>query len=231
MRAMEHGYMHSPDDAAAAARAVLNLAAVGDTTLLFEHLDGYADHPRLLGEFLRALAAAGEETPGRAAAARDVWPAVLDRVVGFVASGVCARDDRHYGNEPLAAVIPTLSYDAGYLHREYEGAPIPWADPEALAPKIEQWLPLAAGCRETVDALAHLLDRLPPERQATLGLPWMERLVMAAPEEVAGRSFLIARWLEQVRPHATEPPLRAAWHKIVDALTVAGDKRVADLAD
>jgi len=231
MRASEYGDQHSDNDAAVAARAVLDIAATGDRTLLFTHIDGYADHPRLLSEFLHALVAAGEETQTRAAAARQAWPAVLDHIIKLVTSGTCPRDDHQYGYTPLAAAIPTPSYASGYLHREYEGAPIPWPDPIALAPQIEQWLPIAAGHRETIDALAQLLDRLPAERQARIGLAWMEQLVMANPAVIANRSFMLPNWLQRVEPHATSEPLRTAWHRIVDALTVAGDDRVAALAD
>jgi hypothetical protein len=81
-----------------------------------------------------------------------------------------------------------------------------------------------------VDALAHLLYQLPPEQQATVGLPWMDHLVLSGPVQIAGRSYLLPEWLEQVRPHTTTPALLASWHRIVDALTVAGDDRIAALA-
>lgn len=231
MRGHEHGYHHSADDAAVAARAVLGVAATGDTSLLLTHIDDFAEDPRLLSEFLTALTAAGEENQCRASAAQDVWPAVLARVVEFVSTGTCPRDHHHYGQAPLAAAIPTPSYESGYLHREFEAEPILWADPVVLAPQIEQWIPVAAGHRRPLDALAHLLDRLPVEQQAAIGLPWMETLVMADPGQLANRSFLLPEWLERVRPHAMSQPLREAWHRIVDALTVAGDDRIAALAD
>jgi hypothetical protein len=194
-------------------------------------MDGYSDNPRLLSEFLHALAAAGEESATRASAGHAIWPAVLDRVVDLIASGVCPSRDRHYGEALLAAAIPTPSHDGGYLHREYEGEPILWADPVPLAPHIERWLPHAAGHARPLDALIRLLHRLPVDHQATIGLPWIERLVMASPDEIAGHSYLVPEWLEKVRPHAVSPALQAAWHKIVDALTVAGDHRVAAMSD
>lgn len=91
----------------------------------------------------------------------------------------------------------------------------------ALAPQIEQWLPLAAGHREPLDALLHLLDRSLGEKQAEIGLPWIEHLVMADPDQVANRSFLLPGWLERVRSHTMSKESHAAWHRIVDALTVS----------
>jgi hypothetical protein len=231
MHEIESGYFHSADDAAVAARAVLELLAVGNDALLMAFIDDYAQNPRLLSEFLHALVAAGEETQLRAAAVSRLWPFILERVVDLVVSGACPTDDHHYGRAPLAAVIPTPSYESGHLHREYEGEPILWADPVALTPQIQRWLPFAAGHREPLDALVQLIDRVPLNRQPEVGLAWIERLVMDHPKGIANRSFLLPGWLERIRPHVAAPPLLSAWHRIVDALTVAGDDRVAALAD
>ena len=231
MLSHEHSYQHSANDAAAAARAVLDFAASRESTLLFEHLDVYSEHPRALDEFLRALAAAGEETQARAEAARNVWPDVLGRIIEFASSGHFTTHRRDLGPNPLAAAIPTPSYSSGYLHREYEGAPIRWPDVSALSEQIERWVPQAAGDSGAVDALAQLLDGLPADQQAALGLPWMEELVMANPDEIANRSFLLPDWLKGVLPAVGTGPQRTSWHRIVDALTVAGDDRIAAMAD
>jgi hypothetical protein len=104
----------------------------------------------------------------------------------------------------------TPSYDWGYLHREYAGESARWPNPVELTPQIERWLPVAAGHREPVDALAHLLYQLPPEQQARVGLPWMEQLIIANPDEITNRSFFLPEWLERVGPHTTSPGLRVA---------------------
>ena len=44
------------------ARALLTLAKDGDDAAIYEHIDAYADNSDLLGNFLRALSAAAEET-------------------------------------------------------------------------------------------------------------------------------------------------------------------------
>ena len=54
--------------------ALLTLAEHGDDTAIYAHTDAYADNSALLGNLLRALSAAAEETPGRAATARRIWP-------------------------------------------------------------------------------------------------------------------------------------------------------------
>jgi hypothetical protein len=222
---------HSADDAAAAARAVLNLAAAGNDTLLLEHLDGYADRPGLLREYLLALMAAAEETATRAAAARAVWPGLIDRVNELVASGTLPRDDRRFGYDPLTAVIPVPAPDFSYLHREFDGDPIEWVDPLALKDQVQRWVSQAAGSAHAVDTLLRLLRPLPVAEQADVGLPWVEMLVLAAPDKIASRTSRLPDWLEAVRPDAGVAELTAAWHRIVDALAVAGDDEVAALED
>ena len=69
------GYEHgSPDERGThtlvSARALLTLAKDGDDTAMYEHIDAYADNSGLLDNLLRALSAAAEETPDRAATAR-----------------------------------------------------------------------------------------------------------------------------------------------------------------
>lgn len=59
----------------------------------------------------------------------------------------------------------------------------------------------------------------------------MEQLVMADPDGIANQSFLLPDWLKGVLPAVGTGPQRTAWHRIIDALTVAGDNRIADMAD
>ncbi|MGH2705634.1 MAG: hypothetical protein ACRDJ4_11225 [Actinomycetota bacterium] len=123
------------------------------------------------------------------------------------------------------------SYQYGYLHRELVGEPIRWVDVIALTPQISRWISVAAGRGETVDALVHTLHGLPLEQQAEVGLPWVEALVLPDPDAIAGRSFLLPEWLEAVRQHTRPTALLGIWHRLVDALTVAGDHHIAALAD
>jgi hypothetical protein len=225
------GYFHFTSEVAVAARATLDIASAGDDSTLFGHIEELAADARLLGQFLNALSVTGEENDRRAAAAREVWPAVMNRVATLVEAlveeegGELERDWR----VALAAAIPRPSHERqGW---EFEGEPVPWAHPAALVPQVERWIPLAAGHSEAVDAVARLLARLPADQQAQLGLPWMERLVLEDPRAIARGSWRLPDWLQGVQAHATSAPLAEQWHRIVDALIVAGDTRVAALAD
>ena len=81
------------------ARALLTLAQHGDATAVYQHINAYADNPALLDNLLRALSAAAEEDPVRAATtARRLWPRVIRHVLdlnddgrGTVSGGVLRR--------------------------------------------------------------------------------------------------------------------------------------------
>lgn len=60
-----------------------------------------------------------------------------------------------------------------------------------------------------------------------IGLPWIARLVLADPGEVANRSYLLTTWLIEARSRATDHGLTELWQGVVDALVVAGVSRLA----
>lgn len=81
VKLFDHGYHQSESDALFAARATLTVAVCGDDGLVLEHgRDLAADAPHALGEYVEAIAAAAEEHPDLADAARAVWPQLM-RVV------------------------------------------------------------------------------------------------------------------------------------------------------
>jgi hypothetical protein len=91
VKPFEHGYHQSESDALFAARATLTVAACGDSTLLLEHArDLAADAPHALDEYVEAIAAAAEERPDLADAARGVWPQLMRDVLALLAR---ARQD------------------------------------------------------------------------------------------------------------------------------------------
>ena len=85
--AYEHDMDHRGTHALIAARALLTIAADGDDAPIYEHIDAYADNPALLSNFLRALSAAAEESPDRAATAARIWPSIVAHVIGLHETG------------------------------------------------------------------------------------------------------------------------------------------------
>ena len=209
------------------ARALLTLAQHGADTAIYEFIDAYADNVALLSNLLRALAAAAEETPERAAVARQVWPGVVRHVLPLLGSGSEKLRRDFYGEMALAALIPNTAYDIQYFYRELEAQPIVWWEPLALRTEVEAWLTPAAGNARCVDQLIGFLKTLALEDQARTGLPWMATLVLASPDNVARGSFSLSEWLVETRSAAVSAGLPALWQQVVDALVVEGVTRLA----
>jgi hypothetical protein len=214
-----------------AARALLTIAADGDEEPIYQHIDAYADKSALLSSFIRALSAAGEESADRAATARRIWPTVVSHVIGLHASGHRPFQDRHYGDYTLAALIPNPSGEVSYLYREIQKDQIVWWEPLAWQSTVEEWVPLAKGDPHCVDQLISFVSALTLEEQARYALRWVANLVLASPERVANRTFLLSSWLIEIRSAAYDAGLVADWQRIVDALVVAGVTRLAPYSE
>jgi len=209
-----------------AARALLTIAADGDETLIYEHIDAFGDNSTLLGGFLRALSAAAEESPDRATTARRMWPGLASHVLDLHASGHTSFGDRHRGDDTLAALMPNPAGEVAYLYREVERDPVVWWDPRGWQATVARWLPLARGNPTCVDHLIAFVAALERPDQARIGLPWVADLVLADPGRLARRSFLLSSWLIELRP-ACGAGLLPVWQRVVDALVVAGNSRLA----
>jgi hypothetical protein len=222
---------HRGTHALISARAILTLATKGDDAPIFDQLDAFADAATLLGSFIRALSGAAEEAPERASTALRVWPAVISHVLELHASGHAPFKDRYFGDMSLAALLPNAAGDISFLYREMAGEPIVWWEPLAWRDVVETWLPVAAGNATCVDHLISFLSPLPRAEQARTGLPWVTVLVLANPEQVAGRSFLLSTWLIETRAAAVDAGLLPGWQRVVDALVVAGVSRLAPYSE
>ena len=163
------------------ARALLTLAQHDDDTAIYEYISAYADNPALLGNLLRALSAAAEETPDRADAARRIWPSVMRYVLELHKSGRVPLQGDYYGKLALAALLPNAAHETTYRYQEIQGDQIIWWEPTGLRPEVEAWLTTAAGSSTCVDQLIGFLSVLTPEDQARIGLPWVATLVLADP--------------------------------------------------
>lgn len=212
------------------ARALLTRIENGDDGLLFEHLDAFADRSDLLGAFIRALSAAAEESSSRAATAARLWPELVSRVLSYQKDHQ-PFDGRHYGEYARASLMPNLAGEVTYLYRELAGPPIVWWDPRALVSTVEEWLPGARGDATCIDHLISSVRTLAAADQVRLGLPWVADLVPANPDHVARRSYLLSTWLIEVRPAVTDAASLATWQRVVDALVVAGDSKLAPYSE
>ena len=213
------------------ARALLTLAKDGDDAAIYEHIDAYADNSYLLGNFLRALSAAAEETPDRAATARRLWPNIDRHVLELNHFGHTPFRDAYYGDMALAAIIPNATDGLPYLYREVEDTPIAWWDPLELASEVEAWLVPAAGSAMCVNQLISFVSVLGPDDQVRLGLPWIEELVVADPIRIASGTYALPTWLVEMRSVAVDAGLLTTWQQVVDDLVVAGVTGLAPYSD
>ena len=213
------------------ARALLTLAQQGDDTAIYEHIDAYADNPALLGSLLRALSAAAEEDSGRAATVRRLWPLIIHHVLDLNEAGKALFQGGSEREMALASLIPIVASQNVYLYREIEEEPIVWWEPSSLRPDIEVLLATEAGKIECVDRIIAFLGTLRPEDQARVGLPWMTKLVLDSPGQVAKRSFLLPAWLIETRSAAESASLSDHWQQLVDALVVEGVTQLAHYSE
>ena len=131
----------------------------------------------------------------------------------------------------LAALIPTTTPEIGHLYREVQDTPIIWWDPLALRSEIEAWLEPAAGNAICVEQLISFLGALAPQEQARTGLPWVATLVLADPDRAARHPSMLSTWLIEIRSAAADAGLEAEWQQVVDALVVAGVRRLAPYSE
>jgi len=225
--AHEYGMDDRGASALIAARAVLTLATSGEDGPLFHHIAAFADNTSLLGNFLRALSAAAEEHPDRAIAARRLWPDVVSHVISLHEAGHELFDDRHHGDYTLASLMPAAAGEVAYLYRELDGDPITWWDPLALKAAITRWIPFATGHPICVHQFINFLRPLASADQVRLGLPSISPMMLAKPDQIS----LLTKWLIEHRSAAADEGLKAEWQRLVDALVVAGESRLASYSE
>jgi hypothetical protein len=225
----EHGYMHSDSDSLIAARAALWQATDGRDEPLLDHIRGYLGNTRLLAESLRAINAAAEEQRPAAEAALRLWPVLIDLVLDAANENPNILSERRYGDRAFAELIPNPAYACGYLNLEPLGEPVKWRNLLAWADQVERWVSMASG-RESIDSLVIAVGELDPAQQVEVGLSWIETVV-AASEKDCAHTYTLPEWLHERRANLSAPEQEARWQRVVDLLVLAGDRRVADLAD
>lgn len=228
--AHERDVDHRGTHALISARALLTLMESRDDGLMFEHLDAFADRSDLLGDFLRAVSAAAEESKRRANTTAQIWPKLVSRALGYEKDHK-PFERRHFGDFARASLMPNLASEVAYLYREIEGAPIVWWNPRDLASTVEEWLPGARGDATCTDQLISFVRALDAVDQVRLGLPWIADLVLADPDQIARRSYLLSTWLIEARSTVADEASLAIWQRVVDALVVAGDSNLAPYSE
>lgn len=214
-----------------AARALLQLAGVGDDQPWRSHTIAYAADAQLLHWLLAAFAAAAQETEALASIARRIWPDIMTVVLDQLAEPEHRLGHGTYRQWAVAALLPNPPDDAMFMYREIVAAPGIWTDPLSWRRQIEAWLTVAAGMPECVDALIALLKPLKVDDQVRYGLRWIRALIpTGAPENVASRRSL-SSWLIDIRSVTSDVDAEVEWQTLVDMLVVAGNVALAPYSE
>jgi len=135
-----------------------------------------------------------------------------------------------WGAYARAHLIPTPTAGHSYLTSELAGEQYSWRDLLAWRPQVDRWVRAAAPQRMSLDHLVIAVRDLDVRGQIEHGLPWIEEAVSGAGADCAW-TYTLPEWLHERRPDLTLAADIARWQRVVDFLVVAGDTRVADLAD
>jgi hypothetical protein len=230
MLSYEHGYHHSHSDSLVAARAALWQAIDDRDDVVLEYVERYAENPRVLAEGLRAIAVAGEERSDAGDQVRRLWPRIMDLVLDHAEANPQLFTEHTWGDYAEADLIPNPAAEWGYLTIELTGDPYPWRSLIDWARQVDRWLGAITRSRMSIDHLVVAVRELDPADQIEQGLRWIERIVRDSGSDCAS-TYTLPEWLRERRADLVTQDQIARWQRVVDMLVVAGDSRVADLAD
>lgn len=230
MLTYEHGYNHSQSDALVAARAALWQALDERDDVVLDYVRNYVSNARVLAEALQALAAAAEERAEAGQHARRLWPNVMDLVLDAAEANSELFTKRTWGDYAEAALIPNSAAGRSYFTIELAGQPYRWRDLLTWGPQVDRWLGAITGTSMSIDQIVIAVRELDVANQIEQGLRWIERIVAKSDANCAS-TFTLPEWLHELRADLVTDDHIARWQRVIDLLVVAGDSRVADLAD
>ncbi len=230
MLAYDHGHHHSQSDSLVAARAALWQAIDDRDDVVLEYVRNYIENARVLAEGLQAIAAAAEERTEAGQHAHRLWPTIMDLVLDAAEANRTVFTERTWGDYAEAALIPNPAAEWGYLTIELAGHPYRWRNPLSWAPQVDRWLGAITRTRMSIDHLVIAVHEMQVADQIEQGLRWIERIVAESGDNCA-TTFTLPEWLQERRADLVTDDQIARWQRVVDLLVVAGDSRVADLAD
>lgn len=227
----DNGYDQHDEDQYAVAQAMLE-AGTAEPRLLTRFVAGLIGQARALSETLRAMTVAATYSSTARGTLKAAWPMVMTVILDAVDDGSQVFDDRSWGDQALAELIPRpapATADSNPM-AAISAARDGWPTPQELATQIARWLPHAAGHWHAADNLIGLLQTAPPADQARTGLPWVHEII-ASPHRTHGMgTWLIVEWLASLRDaqilDAATWPL---YGTLVDALAAENYAGAVDL--
>jgi hypothetical protein len=227
------GYGAAPDEQRpSTVRVLVALAVADDRGPLRDYVRAFSSNARALERLLHDLHVLFTYDEVLRSHLTTIWREVMVTALDAADAGADFAHARHWGDDAVGGLLPvpqiTMSdsdADATIGHAQRE-----WLAPDDISDLMERWLLLARREPKSVDAVTRLARCAPPDWQATTALEWIERVIDARYDLVAGRCWYLTEWLERVRASGipnTESTAR--WRRIVDGLAAAGDDRAARL--
>ncbi|WP_306366323.1 hypothetical protein [Nocardiopsis sp. CC223A] len=230
MLTFDHGYHHSKSDSLVAARATLWQAINERDEPILTYVDRYLGNSRLLSEGLQAISVAGGEHSDLAEQLYRLWPLIMDHVLNAADANPQIFTEQPWGDYAESALIPNRSAEPGYITLENQGDAHPWRDLISWSPQVERWLSTITSSRMSIDQLVIAIHELTISDQVEAGLRWIEQIVEQSGTDCAN-TYTLPEWLHERFADLVTDEQAARWQRVVDLLIVAGDSRVADLAD
>lgn len=227
----DEGFDFREWDSEPIAEALLAFAAVGDPALV-DTAVYLADHPRGLTTLLHDLTRLATYDPTLRRQLADEWPALIDGVTTHLST--VQRDERAMrnwssaGDQALASLVPVQRFNLSEMHHDevLEQSRPSWPGFSALADASDNWLLLAEGIPECVDAVARLARF---EEDPSTALAWVERLIDGHAASVANRTAFLHLWLGDLADAELDPSAASSLERVVDSLAAAGDDHIARL--
>ena len=222
------GNQHGP----AAARALAELAACGDTEPVIEHARALTSNMGALASFLHDLATEFTYSQSLRSTLAGTWRPMMAAALAELERDPGLLDDYQWSGVALGSLLPgpDLRIEDTSPDATLQRARETWPEPEVFADLVGRWLPVARTQPSAIDGLVRLARCGPPPWQATIGLTWAENLITGRYSAIAHRSYLLPGWLDEIRPAVHhDPEATTRWRRIIDGLASAGDSRAAEL--
>jgi hypothetical protein len=214
-------------------RALITLAADGNTDPLTAHLQSFAANANAMQQLLNDAATLCTYDPQLGALLPAVWPLIMTTTLDALDAGAdLRRGNQRWADYAIAALLPTPQprtadpdFDDTLTRANRD-----WLAPDTLGEAAERWLDLARGEPMAADALARFARTTPSAWQCSAGLAWLEHVIDGRYDAFANHCWYVTRWLTELRETALpDDATLTRWHRIVDGLAAAGDRKAVDL--
>lgn len=229
---LEHRYSREDHDREPFVVAMFQEAAAGRSQPLTAWLADLGTNSEAVEELLGDAARVATYDPVFRRAYATVWTSAVDRLLDLLEAGQLVHERAYLDHDAAAAVMPApqIRIADTTIDATLTAAGNGWVDLETARPRIERWLPQAAGCPRCADALVGFLRTLPSEVQADEGLTYLRQVIEGHADSIDRRSHLVSAWLKDLdQAGNVTGPLRSTYQVVVDTLAAAGDRIAAEL--